>query len=330
VGKQIYEIYRPQEDAKIVIDRINTVIREYQAARYTLTVRQLYYQCIARDLFPDTWIDPKEGTKNNVKNYKKLGNILGKARMGGMVDWSAIEDRGRNLESVSTWSSPSQIMSAVANQYRRDLWETQPYYLQVWVEKDALSNVLERACNPLRVPWMACKGYMSLSEMRAQGLFLKAQARAGKQICIIHMGDHDPSGIAMTQDIIDRLSVFAETPIEVRRIALNMDQVEQYNPPTNPAKDTDPRFAAYAEEFGDESWELDALEPPVLTQLVVDEINLFIDQDIWQESKRKEEREKALLRAASENWESVKTHLEDYGLIEQTIEEEDDDEDQDD
>ena len=329
MARQTYEIYRPQEDAALVIDRLNVVIREYQETRQpALTVRQLYYQCITRDLFPDTWLDPQAGTKNNVKNYKKLVNILGKARMGGLVDWSAIQDRGRNLEKVGTWDNPEEIMRAVANQFKLDLWEDQPYYVSCWIEKDALSGVMEYACNPLRVSWMACKGYMSLSEMRAQGLLLKALARK-KDVCIIHLGDHDPSGIAMTQDIIDRLSIFAETPIEVVRIALNMDQVEQYNPPSNPGKESDPRFAAYEAEFGDESWELDALTPQILTDLITKSVLDHRDEAIWQASKQEEDYQKTLLRAASDNWASVKTHLEDYGLVEQEVKDDEDNDEED-
>ena len=289
-------------------------------------MRQLYYQMIARDLFPDTWIDPIHGTKNNVKNYQKLGIILGKARMGGMTDWKAIEDRGRNLETVSSWDNPQQIMTAVGQQYRIDLWATQPYHIQVWVEKDALSGVLDRVCTPLRVPWMACKGYMSLSEMRAQGLLLAAQA---KDICIIHLGDHDPSGIAMTHDVEDRLSVFAERPIEVVRIALNMDQIEEFNPPENPAKESDPRFAAYEREFGDMSWELDALQPQTLAELITNAVTERLDQELWDEAMESEKHEKSLLASAAENWDSVVSHLEDSGLVDQddSDEESDDNED---
>jgi hypothetical protein len=318
--KQTYEVYKPKPETLAIIKDLNGVVTQYIRSGYSLTVRQLYYQMIARDLFPDTWIDPETGTKNNQANYKKLVALLGKARMGGLVDWDAIEDRGRNLVKPSSWDSPQQIMSAVANQYKINLWDTQPYYIQVWVEKDALSGVLERACGPLRVPWMACKGYMSLSEIRAQGRLLKQEARS-KDICIIHLGDHDPSGIAMTQDVMERLSIFAEQPIEVVRIALNMDQVELYNPPENPAKETDSRFAAYEREFGNLSWELDALTPEVLNTLITDAVLERRDEDAWAEALADEQQQTRELRAASNNWSKVVAYMQAEELIE-----EDDDE----
>lgn len=84
---------------------------------------------------------------------------------------------------------------------------------------------------------------------------------------IIHLGDHDPSGIDMTRDIIDRMDIF-EAGVGVERIALNMDQIELYNPPKNPAKLSDTRAKGYIEKFGSSSYELDALEPRVIRDLI--------------------------------------------------------------
>ncbi len=92
----------------------------------------------------------------------------------------------------------------------------------------------------------------------------------------------------MTRDNADRLEVFLSRTarsmqVEVRRLALNMPQIEEYGPPPNPAKVTDSRFQRYSETYGDESWELDALEPAVLVQLVRDEVDTLRDDDAWNE-----------------------------------------------
>ena len=109
---------------------------------------------------------------------------------------------------------------------------------------------------------------------------------AGKRVVLIYLGDHDPSGIDMTRDIEDRLGTFmmgkGASFSGVLRIALNMDQVEEYQPPENPAKSSDSRFKSYVIEFGPSSWELDALEPVVLSKLVEDSILKHLDIDLFQ------------------------------------------------
>ncbi len=147
--------------------------------------------------------------------------------------------------------------------------------------------------------------------MHGAAMRLHRCINAGQIPVIIHLGDHDPSGIHMTQDIIDRMEMFVGTlashqGIEVRRIGLNMDQVEQYNPPPNYAKESDARFSGYVQEFGTEScWELDALEPRVLEDLVTDEINSLRDQTPWDDLVAKEDRHKALLAQVSARWDDV-------------------------
>jgi len=127
---------------------------------------------------------------------------------------------------------------------------------------------------------------------------------------IIHLGDHDPSGIDMTRDIFDRLDMFACQPIEVSRIALNMDQVVEHNPPPNPAKITDSRFQTYAAKHGDESWELDALSPKVLVNLIQGKILEMRDDKMWSVVYEQENQEKATLAAIAEDYEFIKGTVE--------------------
>jgi hypothetical protein len=123
---------------------------------------------------------------------------------------------------------------------------------------------------------------------------------------VLHLADHDPNGIDMTRDNKERLSMFAGTEIEVRRIALNMDQVRRYNPPPNPAKVTDTRFLAYAEKLGDQSWELDALSPTVIDGLIRSELDFMIDLSKWKKREAAERRNRTLLDKISKNWAKVK------------------------
>jgi hypothetical protein len=276
-----------------VVEQANEIIATYQGQGYNLTLRQLYYQFVARDLM-----------KNTIQNYTRLGSIVNDGRLGGLIDWDAIEDRTRGISGLSHWDSPADIMRSAAYGYRRDKWETQPVRVEVWVEKEALAGVFERVCQSMDVPLLSCRGYTSQSEMWRASKRLRRYADAGQHPVILHFGDHDPSGIDMSRDIQDRMKVFG-ADVTFERLALNMDQIEQYRPPPNPAKTTDSRFAAYMRTFGKESWELDALEPSVLSALAQTEIEAVRDADKWAKAVKTEGEEKALLEDGSRRWREV-------------------------
>lgn len=294
--------YTPKKfraDTLAVIENANRIIEQYQLQGYSLTLRQLYYQFVSRDLI-----------RNKQSEYKRLGSIVSDARRAGMIDWNAIEDRTRNLKSVGTWTNPQEIIDAVASSYKLNPWDTQENYVEVWFEKDALIGVFERPASRLRLPFFSCRGYPSDSEVWGAARRLgQIDMIGGQKPIVLHFGDHDPSGIDMTRDIEDRLRMFGGhfglRRLEVRRLALNMDQIEQYDPPPNPAKESDSRFQEYMLTHGDESWELDALEPSVLAALVEDEISDLIDRDAWDDTMAQEREEKELLGQTSERWEDV-------------------------
>jgi hypothetical protein len=278
-----------------IIDNADAIIKEYAEQGYLLTLRQLYYQFVARDLI-----------ENRQSEYKRLGSIIADARLAGLLDWDAIEDRGRNINIPPSWSDPASIIKVCAEQYRLDLWEDQSFRPEVWVEKEALLSVMQVACDKYRVPYFACKGYVSQSEMwNAGAKRLRKHISNGQVPFIIHLGDHDPSGIDMTRDISDRLELFAGGSVEVKRIALNFHQIGQYNPPPNPAKITDSRFAKYASCYGTESWELDALQPNVLVSLIQKKILSRLDGDKWDVLKEQETEERKHLMDISDNYELV-------------------------
>lgn len=262
-----------------MIDRALIIIEEYEQLGFRLTLRQLYYQFVSRN-----WLDNKQ------TEYKRLGSVISDARLAGIIDWDAIEDRGRNLLTFSSWNDPSSIVNAAAQSFRLDLWKNQNHYMEVWVEKEALIGVLSRPCSKWRVNHFACKGYTSASEMWDGGWNrLRGKKSQGKDVTIIHLGDHDPSGLDMSRDIRERMRLFVGGPVEIVRIALNMDQVETFNPPPNPAKMTDSRFDGYVDQFGEESWELDALPPNVISDLIEGEILERLDMDLWNSEREQEE-----------------------------------------
>jgi len=269
VAKQAYIAYKSHRfndtnKAMIVIAR--DIIEDYKRQGFKLTLRQIYYQFVARDYI-----------ENSERAYKNLGKLISNARLAGLIDWLAIEDRTRSLRSQPHWDSPSDILRQAAKQFQVDKWKDQDNHVEVWIEKDALVGILERVCNRLDVSIMSCRGYGSQSMMweSAQRLL-----EHDTQNCyIIHFGDHDPSGIDMTRDINDRLFDFGVENLEVRRVALTMDQVDEYGPPPNPTKVKDSRAGSYMAEYGDKSWELDALEPKVLEAIVEEHVMDLMDVD---------------------------------------------------
>jgi hypothetical protein len=256
-----------------LIETANGILKEYEAQGYQLSLRQLYYQLVSRDYI-----------ENSIKSYKRTGDLISNARLAGLLDWRMIEDRGRTTVTNSHWTSPAQIVRSAARSFRTDHWVGQSCYVEVMVEKDALSGILEPVCRELDIRFTANKGYSSSSAMYEASKRILSAARDNKEVHLFYLGDHDPSGIDMTRDIKDRLALFTNNLyIETVRLALNYDQVEQWNPPENPAKESDSRYKVYLDKFGESSWELDAVEPATLASLVEDAVRELIDQDVWDE-----------------------------------------------
>lgn len=335
-----YQSWKPGSEAREAIAQANAICREYQLAGYDLTLRQLFYQFVSRDLIP-----------NSQQSYKRLGDIINKARLSGLMDWNYIIDRTRNLQSLSHWSTPGEIIRSAAQSFALDKWRNQPTRVEVWVEKEALAGIVSQAANRYDCAWFSCRGYVSQSELWGAAQRHLRYLKQGQRVVVVHLGDHDPSGIDMTRDITDRLMMFitqdwlnqmmppgeesvrvseiikhmiynidnvgmlsgdhaGRDPITVNRIALNMHQVEEYDPPPNPAKLTDSRAPDYVELYGDDSWELDALSPEVLDNLISEAIRKQLNQELFEDMASDEENHREVLTAASARWSEVQDFLE--------------------
>lgn len=265
------------------LDTANALIAEYAAVGQVVTLRQIYYQFVAR--FPGV-LDPVAHAKgksvNRLQNYKTLGNVLNRGRLAGLVDWGAMEDRTREVHDLPSWDDPRDAMRTFAAWYHVDMWDGQDYRPEVWIEKDSLTGTIVKVCDKYDVPMFSCRGYTSQSEQYAAGQRFAETLAQGQLPLILDLHDHDPSGMDMTRDNQDRLRMFArDEEVEVRRLALNIDQIEALGLPPNPAKMTDSRATGYAAEFGEESWELDALSPRYLSDLVEEAIRDLIDFEAW-------------------------------------------------
>lgn len=285
-----------------IIAQARAILEEYAAKGRTVTLRQLYYQFVSRDLIA-----------NSQRSYNRLGSIVSDARVAGALPWDAFEDRARRLLKRHAWDTPAGYI--MPDGYRMDPWKDQDWRVEVWVEKEALIGVVDQAAESMRVPAFACKGYVSQTAMWEAGRRAVKYAKAGQDLCIVHLGDHDPSGVDMTRDIQERIQLFA-APLKsdelrtypnviVERIALNMDQIEEYDPPPNPAKFTDSRARDYVALYGDESWELDALDPDVMDAMIVEKIGEYRDQAKFMSVIAEEQEGIKQLRMVRDNWDDV-------------------------
>lgn len=329
--KQRYKKITFNDANRSMVDTVDQIVEEYMEQGFVLTTRQVYYQLVARGLFPSDrrwtynasegkWERDPDGTQNAEPNYKWVAGLINDAKLAGYLDWDGMEDRVRTFRRRSRWDSPSELLRASAKQYHEDMWIGQKVRPFVIVEKDALGGVLEGVCHELDVPLLAARGYPSGSVLREFAVedLLPCLMRNGRmkdktdrqQFRIIHLGDHDPSGIDMTRDLAERLYLFVTSQDDgmlgdnnMRRVALNMDQIRKLNPPSDPAKQSDARYRRYAKQHGEECWELDALEPKFLVDLVRKEVGACIDdRKKWNERVEAVKDARARLLKVAEQW----------------------------
>lgn len=316
-----------------MIAQCNAIIGEYQRQDLRLTLRQLYYQFVSRDCFPEDrrwvqtgdgkWVRDPNGTPNAPPNYKWLGSIVNDARLAGKIDWYAIEDRGRRPRRASDWPSIQALVEDAIAGYRLPRWNGQTTYAELWVEKDALAGVLEPLAHRFHVTLMVNRGYSSQSAMyESARRFIRScmptpeeEARGdydvvasavyeGEEVELVrrpklfYLGDHDPSGEDMVRDIRERLAMFGIN-VDVEKVALTTAQVRQFDPPENPVKFSDSRAEAYVAKHGRHCWEVDALPPDELARIIRRAFNSIIDKPLMDAIMAREKVDKERLRKAA-------------------------------
>ena len=297
MAKEQYEERRFAAKTAKVIEQANEIMDEYDGE---MTLRQLHYQFVARDLH-----------ENTMRNYKKLGDILRNARMAGLVDWDLMQDRTRSTVGWSGgYRNAGQAAAYLQYRYSEDYWESQSVLVEIWLEKDALSDVISDPAAELNLDYFATKGYPSISEIKKSADKFKRAINRGKKVVILYFSDHDPEGLHMPEQVGEMLEEFG-ADVEIRRLGLTMEQINQYKPPPSFAKTTSSRLQSYKDATGtNRAWELDALKPSVIQDLIRKEVEPMIDRDKWNAVKESEEYQKTLLVKLGERWEEVQAFLE--------------------
>lgn len=268
-------------DKADVVKSIIRIVDTYEQKGYKLTLRQLHYQLVSHDL----------SYVNHQTAYKKLGTILDDCRYAGVIDWDNIVDRGRQLKYPYFEYNVKSALERTADSYRLERQQGQKNHIEVWTEKDALTEIFERVTYPYGVGLCVNKGYTSSSAIYKAYERFSSELIESKKVTVLYFGDHDPSGIDMIRDIYERLVFMFENgnkqdyidtnDFKVIAIGLTQQQIKKYKLPPNPAKLTDTRAGAYIAKYGLMSWEVDALSPEVLAEIVDTNIKNLMHMDTY-------------------------------------------------
>jgi hypothetical protein len=278
------------------IERINQVLEAAASDNVSMSLRQVYYKFVKNNWCP-----------NSDREYKKIGDALDSGRMNGLISWTAIVDMNRALYGTNTQVAPEQLLEGLDRKFHLDLWADQQWRPEVWVEKLGMLNVIGDICSDLRVDYFACKGYNSQTEAWKAGQRMAGYVRKGQRPIVFYAGDYDPSGLDMIRDVRERLETFTGVAVTVVPIALTMNQIEELGSekcPPNPAKTTDSRSDGYVEMMEGlgydpdniPSWEVDALEPTYLRDLIQSNIDRLRDESAWDAALAREVAGKDWLR----------------------------------
>ena len=260
-------------------DKMLEAALEVLSADNPMTVRQVFYQLVSRHVI-----------ENTRSQYQSVSNLLVAARKDGSIPWAWIEDRLRQPRVVNTWNGLADFAETARRAYRRDVWATQPGYLEVWLEKDALSGIFEDALRPYGVTLNVGRGYDGWASIHNAA----ERYRHNGDSTVLYFGDLDPSGEDMVRSLRERLGHF-ETSLEIVKSALTFEDVERYDLPPDFTKRTDTRREAYVAEHGDVAVELDALPRDVLRERLVSEVERHLDMGALADVKCVEDQERARL-----------------------------------
>lgn len=266
----------PYSKYEILVREVNIVLDQYKER---MTLRQIYYRLVAKLIIP-----------NNLNEYKGLSRHLVKARELGAVDYRRIEDRTRSSIGGDSGSESAmdyfkyrvKSLTDSHKYFNLSMWGNQETFVEVWIEKDALSRITSNVANAYAVRTCPSRGYPSFSYVKDAANRLRDVKH--EKIVIIYLGDFDPSGLDIPRDLHSRLVRYGvpSDKLTVDRVALTIDQIEEYNLPPAPAKRSDARYQGFVDKTGaDDVVELDALEPPVLQQIVREAIGKYIESELW-------------------------------------------------
>jgi hypothetical protein len=237
------------------------------------------------------------------KEMQRVYRLLKEAREQGIIPWEWIVDETRGLERVPTWADPAEYALVEARRYRRDFWDQQPVRCEVWSEKGTVRGVLKPVLDHYAVGFNPVHGFNSSTNVHDV-----CEDDDGRPLIILYVGDFDPSGMYMSEvDLPNRFSKYDGNHIKLKRIALTRADVRGL--PSFPATDkrTDPRYQWFVRNYGKRCWELDAMDPNALRDLVKREIKKLIEPVAWKRCETVNKAERESLRTVLDGWKAATT-----------------------
>lgn len=332
---QQYKSINMRHDSLAMLALCKQIVKQYRAQGLRLTLRQLYYQLVTKNA-----IKNEEKSYRNLSNLVSNGRLVGDVDWDAIEDRGRLPKVPPEFDSlkelVETALNSYRLPRLEGQEHYLELWVekdalagvlsplARKYHLVLQVNKGyaSQSSMYEAACRidkACRAPW---------------GDDDHEEGGVCKDAIILYLGDLDPSGEDMVRDIQDRLDLFLKGYLEgggtitedgverdrlspalgwiitdpyydavqlsVIKIGITFDQVQRYKPPPNPAKLSDSRAAAYIAKYGKNSWEVDALPPNVLQQIITTEVEARLDLDMMQRIVDREQLDKSKLREAAE------------------------------
>jgi len=255
------------------LERLDQILKILNSYDFALTLRQIYYQLITRQIIPQ----PVDGDEAK-RVYKRLSNLCVNGRDEGILPEEAFIDNLRILDKPGAWVDLNSFKETVRRSYNKDKWQNQPKYLEIWTEKDTLRSVLTKITYPYDVGLLVVRGQDSRTEIyRASQRY---KAKADKECYLYYCGDFDPSGLSIYNSIKNRLNVFGVS-INYKRLALTPEQIKAYSLPSESGKKNDPNYNKFVALYGDDKVvELDSLPPDILRDIVKEAITKNIDYEL--------------------------------------------------
>ena len=263
---------RTIDDLQKILTACQAIIKE----EGTVSLRHLFYRIVSLGLI-----------EKDEAEYQKLSGYSMKWRRNGSIAWDSFVDTARYYHGVQTYSGLSDALENSKDCYRRNLWQSQKVYVEIWTEKEAIAAIAQQAAEPFGVPVFPMKGFGSGSALHSIAQMIRWQQKDGKEVFVYHLGDHDPSGKCIDESTVRNLREDHGVTFHFKRIAVNPEQIKQYSLLTRPTKKGDTR----AKNFVGESVEVDALAPNVIRELVESCISQHIDRAAWKREQEIEDME---------------------------------------
>lgn len=248
--------HKNKRRTKAELETLDAALYELVNEHKPCTVRQIYYRAVVG------YLCPKDDSGYNLVQRRLL-----KLRRGGVLPYGWITDNARSIYGHTRYTDLTEFAQYAASLYRRDFWNSQDVNVEIWCESDSIAGTIHNAVvNEWCLDLHVARGFSSETYLFNAGQSIK---NSGKKTYIYTLSDFDPSGISLADDIDKKLHKFCgDVEIEVSRIALDLQQILEWQLPTHDLKKTDRRAKAFIESYADFACELEAIPPQTLRELV--------------------------------------------------------------